>query len=116
MPFRLLIAAVGLSFLLAACGSSPPSGVDTLRQAVQSYNATHPTDLASTGAACRQSYRELRAGTRPSNSALRGAYRDLLAAYHDCVLAAEALDYAAAVRAQAEIAAANAAIIRARRA
>ena len=119
-------------FVLGGCGSSP-SYADDARAAIKSmsstisrYDATRPSDVASTGRACSaalaslESSKNLATATPPARykrlgNALREAYTLAHAGFSDCAQGAAASNYARMVQADSELTAANSWIAVARR-
>lgn len=133
MPLTIVrLAAVLLALLLlAGCGSSSyqdtaRSATGKMRDIIQTFNSANPRDVTSTGQACKKAYDNLQsqassldAGSPPAKyraeaTQLRAAYRQARAGFRLCYTAAANMNYAGMVAAEQQIAAANAAISRAR--
>ncbi|MBV9281867.1 MAG: hypothetical protein JOZ41_17450 [Chloroflexi bacterium] len=134
---RLTTCAAPLAFLalcavLAGCGSSPSSqdklrsAVSDMRRAIQTYNRSSPRSLAATGSACAAALdaikgdrgpledRSLASRYRREQEALHRAWTLATSGFLDCSRAARSLNYPRMVRANGEIAQANAWIQEAR--
>ena len=131
---RLAAALAGVALLalcLAGCGSSGDyadsarSAVKTMSAAIGSYDAAHPGDVASTGAACREAGDALgpasaiASETPPSQfralgAALARVYASARVGFTDCAAGASSGSYVLMARADSEIATANSWIKRAR--
>src|SRR5947209_1072005 len=109
---------LGCAVVLTACGSGSPSSteqgaIDNLRSVLSSYNATAPTDVASTGKACAQALSDLQGssllGAPPDRGKDLKARQDLHAAYlaarqgfSDCAVGARTMNYVDMARSDAE--------------
>jgi hypothetical protein len=126
----LFIVTIALSILLAGCGGSPAdnvrSAVSHMQDVIQTYNASGQASLTDTSAACKKAYDDLGDSSALVSQKLTGkqaqelkllrrAYRSARAGFLNCEQAAAALDFPRMAAAQQQLAAANAAIARARR-
>jgi hypothetical protein len=120
------LAVLALCVVLAGCGSSPTSqdrlrsAVSDMQKAIQTYNRSSPRSLAATGSACAAALdvikgdrgpledRSLAARYRREQVALRRAWTLATSGLLDCSRAARSLNYPLMVRANGEIARANA--------
>lgn len=130
MPRLTFTPVLALVLFLSGCGSSASdsvrSSVSNMQSAIQAYNNARPSDLAGTAAACRTALDDLNknkdivtaklSGSQAREQrALKSAYMSARSGFLACASGAASLDYPALVIAQQRIAAANAAIARARR-
>lgn len=125
-----LVSCLALGIIVSGCGGSPLDGVrssvSNLESVIQTYNGTHPSDLAQTAAACRKAYDDLTNNADLLNTKLGGkrareervlrtAYVAARDGFRACASGASTLSYPALVLAQQHLEAANTAIARARR-
>lgn len=127
MSRLIIVTVVPLVLLLSACGSpTVSSAVSNMQSVIKTYDSSHPGSLADTGSACRKAYDDLGKSSilatatptpqhRPVQQALRAAYSSARRGFLDCASGAASVSYPTMTRAEGEIAAANAAIARARR-
>jgi hypothetical protein len=127
---RLTIAlCLLLGLLLTACGSSPAedvrSAVSNMGSVIKTYNESHPSSLAATALACHKAYDDLEKSSaittsklsgkqKAEQAVLRSAYTKSRDAFRTCAAGADANNFPAVMNAERQIAAANAAISRAR--
>jgi hypothetical protein len=128
-----LCSVLALAVVLAGCGGSPSfqdsarSATDKMRQVIETYDGSHPADVASTGAACRKAYDDLGSETtfvstsspparyKREAAQLKAAWQDARAGFRLCAGAAQSMNFPAMAAASDRIQAANAAINKARK-
>jgi hypothetical protein len=122
------VSAFALLATLAGCGGSSSNGaqsaISDMHSALTSYNQSAPGNVSDTVAACRSALDRLSgdrylahpsapAKDRPLAAALQHAYQAAATGFTDCA-ASSPFNYARMARADAEIAAANSFLQRAR--
>jgi hypothetical protein len=126
-----ILAALVVTVSLAGCGSksyadSIHPGISAARGAIESYDASQPSGLSATGAACEKAYlrlarnHDLLTTTVPSSykreaDALKRSYLQARQGFESCARGARTMDFPLMTQAERQIAQANGALEQARR-
>jgi hypothetical protein len=118
------------ALLVTACGSGGPAttesgALENLQSVITAYNATTPTDVATTGSACEKALKGLQNSSllavKPTTGKdltvrqdLHAAYLEARAGFSDCTNGAQSMNYVVMARANAELVSANASLQKAR--